>query len=83
MTTQFRNREATVLHHMLPHKLNKINIEEGRLPTSLFIMDTLTTLEKLITPATHYLLTHDVRPIDLTELTMNFNCRNALFIPEL
>ncbi|GFX92815.1 hypothetical protein TNCV_2657291 [Trichonephila clavipes] len=33
-------------------------------------MDTLMTIRKLPTPATHHLLTHDVSPI---ELTMNFN----------
>ncbi|GFX24652.1 hypothetical protein TNCV_3344321 [Trichonephila clavipes] len=43
-------------------------------------MDTLTTLGKLPTPATHHLLTRDVRPIDLA---MNFNRRNALCIQEL
>ncbi|GFX52111.1 hypothetical protein TNCV_981481 [Trichonephila clavipes] len=46
-------------------------------------MDTLTTLGKLPSPATHHLLTKDVQPIDLTELTMNFNRCNALCIQEL
>ncbi|GFX37488.1 uncharacterized protein TNCV_4899181 [Trichonephila clavipes] len=68
---------------MQPHKLNKIIIDAGRSPTTLFIMDALTTFGKLRTPATHHLLTHDVRPIDLTELTINFNWRNALRIQEL
>ena len=77
MAAQLQNREATVLHHALPHKLNKI-IDKGRLPTALFIINTLTNFGKLSTLATHHLLTHDVRPIDLTELTMNFNWRNAL-----
>ncbi|GFT16340.1 hypothetical protein TNCV_2488911 [Trichonephila clavipes] len=40
---QLRNREATVLHHALPHRLNKINIDERLSHTALF-MDTLTTL---------------------------------------
>ncbi|GFW06325.1 uncharacterized protein TNCV_37991 [Trichonephila clavipes] len=79
MAAQLHNREATALHYALPHKLNKINIDEGRSPTALFIMDTLMTFGKLPTPAAHHLLTHDVRPIDLTELTMNFNWHNALF----
>ncbi|GFU34559.1 hypothetical protein TNCV_1992911 [Trichonephila clavipes] len=30
-----------------------------------------------------HLLTRDVRPIDMTQLTMNFNWRNALCIQEL
>ncbi|GFV54249.1 hypothetical protein TNCV_3467641 [Trichonephila clavipes] len=47
------------------------------------VMDTLTTIGILLTPATHHLLTHDGRPIDLTELTMNFNRCNALCIQEL
>ncbi|GFU75880.1 hypothetical protein TNCV_1653381 [Trichonephila clavipes] len=42
LAAQLRNREATVLHQALPHKLNKINIDEGRSPTAL--LDTLTTL---------------------------------------
>ncbi|GFU29896.1 hypothetical protein TNCV_1686831 [Trichonephila clavipes] len=46
-------------------------------------MDTMTTSGKLPTPERHHLLTHDVRPIDLNELTMNFNSRNALRIQEL
>ncbi|GFX98712.1 uncharacterized protein TNCV_1502901 [Trichonephila clavipes] len=83
MAAKLRNREATILHHALPHKLNMISIDEGRSPTAISIMDTLMTLGKLPTPATHHLLTHDVRPIDLTELTMNFNGRNALSIQEL
>ncbi|GFU57044.1 hypothetical protein TNCV_1779111 [Trichonephila clavipes] len=41
------------------------------------------TLGKLRTLTTYHLLTHDVRPIDLAELTMNFNRRNALCIQEL
>ncbi|GFW10264.1 hypothetical protein TNCV_4812321 [Trichonephila clavipes] len=61
MAAQLRNREAMVLH-----KLNKTNIDEGRSRTALFIMDTLMNLGKMPTPATHHLLTHDVRPIDLT-----------------
>ncbi|GFW71908.1 uncharacterized protein TNCV_3220841 [Trichonephila clavipes] len=69
MAAQLRNREATVLHHALPHKLNKINIDEDRSPTALFL-DTLTTFGKLPTPATHHLLPHGVQLIDLT---MNFN----------
>ncbi|KAJ4427337.1 hypothetical protein ANN_24957 [Periplaneta americana] len=83
MAAQLRNREATVLHNALPHQLNTIIIDEGRSPTALFIMDTLTTFGKLPTPATHHSITHDVRPIDLTELPMNFNWRNALCIKEL
>ncbi|GFU77231.1 uncharacterized protein TNCV_4126081 [Trichonephila clavipes] len=83
MTAQLHNREAVVLHHALPHKLNKIIIDEERSPTVLFIMDTLTTFGKLPTPAMHNLLTHDVQSIDLTKLTMNFNWRNTLCIPEL
>ncbi|GFU68702.1 uncharacterized protein TNCV_309171 [Trichonephila clavipes] len=75
MAYHFLNREATVLHHVLTHKLNKIIIDEGRSLTALFIRDTLTTFGKLPTPATHHLLTHDVRPIDLSELTMNSNWR--------
>ncbi|GFT11482.1 uncharacterized protein TNCV_2523021 [Trichonephila clavipes] len=43
----------------------------------------LITLGKLPTPATHRLLTHNVRPINLIELTINFNRRNALYIQEL
>ncbi|GFV47083.1 hypothetical protein TNCV_197781 [Trichonephila clavipes] len=43
LAAQLRNREAMVLHHALPHKLNKINIDEGDHPLD-FIMDTLTTL---------------------------------------
>ncbi|GFU35922.1 uncharacterized protein TNCV_4030281 [Trichonephila clavipes] len=72
-----------VLHHALPHKLSMSNIDERWSTTALFIMDTLTTHGKLPTPALHDLLTHDVRPIDLTKLTMNFNRRNALCIQEL
>ncbi|KAJ4451991.1 hypothetical protein ANN_03475 [Periplaneta americana] len=83
MAAQLRNREATILHDALPHQLNTIIIDEGRSPSVLFIMDTLTTFGKLPTPVTHHLLTHDVRPIDLTELPMNFNWRNALCIKEL
>ncbi|GFX31305.1 hypothetical protein TNCV_2061231 [Trichonephila clavipes] len=56
---------------------------EGPSPTVLFFMDTLTTFGKLAAPATHHLLTHDVQPIDLTELAMNSNWRNALCIQEL
>ncbi|GFU37548.1 uncharacterized protein TNCV_4274761 [Trichonephila clavipes] len=79
MAAQLRNREAKVLHHALPQKLNKIIIHEGRSPTALFIMDTLTTFGKLPTSATHYLLTHDVRPIDLTEQTVNALCIQELY----
>ncbi|GFX17350.1 uncharacterized protein TNCV_3553541 [Trichonephila clavipes] len=82
IAAQLRNREAMVLHHALPHKLNKTNIDEEQSPTVLFIMDTLTTLGKMSIPATHHLLTHDVLPINLTELMMNFNKRNALCIQE-
>ena len=46
-------------------------------------MDSLTTFGKLPTLATHHLLAHDVRHIDLTELRMNLNWRNALCIEEL
>ncbi|GFW14696.1 hypothetical protein TNCV_1561591 [Trichonephila clavipes] len=46
-------------------------------------MVTLTIFGKLSTPAPHHLLTHDVQPIDLTELMMNFNFRNVLCIQEL
>ncbi|GFU39274.1 hypothetical protein TNCV_3811201 [Trichonephila clavipes] len=67
---QLRNREVTVLPHALSLKFNKIIIDEGRSLTALFVMDTLTNFGNL--------LTLDVRPIDLTELTMNFNLRNAL-----
>ncbi|GFS51763.1 hypothetical protein TNCV_614161 [Trichonephila clavipes] len=42
-------------------------------------MDTWTTLGKLPTPATHHLLTPDVQPKGLTELTMNFNRPNAFY----
>ncbi|GFS71208.1 uncharacterized protein TNCV_5049891 [Trichonephila clavipes] len=73
MPAQLRNREVM-------HKLNKINIDEGRSPNALFLMDILTTFGKLPTPATHHLLTRDVRPIDLA---MNFNWRNAFCIEEL
>ncbi|GFT21778.1 hypothetical protein TNCV_2970191 [Trichonephila clavipes] len=94
MAAQLRNLKAKVLHHALPHKLNKITIDEERSPTELFIMEdcpfthelitsALTTFGKLPTPATHHLLTDDVRPIDLTELPMNFNWRNALDIQVL
>ena len=83
MSAQIRNREATVLHHALLHKLNKIIIDKRRSPIAFFIMNTLTTFGKLPTLATHNLLTHDIRPIDLIELTMNFNWRNALCIQEL
>ncbi|GFV50652.1 uncharacterized protein TNCV_2213151 [Trichonephila clavipes] len=69
MAAQLRNREATVVHHALPHKLNKIIIDEARSPTALFITDTLTTFGKLPISVTH-LRPHDVRHIDLT---MNFN----------
>ncbi|GFV94409.1 uncharacterized protein TNCV_3352471 [Trichonephila clavipes] len=62
LVAQIRNREATVLHHALPHKLNKINIDEGRSPTALFIMDTSTALRKLPTPAMYHLLAHAHRP---------------------
>ncbi|GFV85150.1 uncharacterized protein TNCV_4172031 [Trichonephila clavipes] len=80
MAAQPRNGEATVLHHALLLKLNKIIIVEGRSLTALFIMDTLMNFGKLTTPATNHLLFNDVWPIDLTELLMNFNCRNALCI---
>ncbi|GFV08952.1 uncharacterized protein TNCV_3821951 [Trichonephila clavipes] len=75
IAAQLHNCEATVLHHSLPYKFIII---KGRSPTALFSMDTLTSFGKLTTPATHHLLTHDVRPIDLTEVAMNFNWRNAL-----
>ncbi|GFV84204.1 uncharacterized protein TNCV_3038641 [Trichonephila clavipes] len=55
LAAQLRNREATALHHILPHYLNKINK-----PTTIFIMDTLTTLGELPTPATHDLPSHDL-----------------------
>ncbi|GFT25040.1 uncharacterized protein TNCV_179541 [Trichonephila clavipes] len=83
MAAQLRNLEATVLHHAQPHKLNKIIIDEGRSPTALFIMDTWMTFGKLPTPTTHHELTHDIQPIKLTSLTMNFNWGNALCILEL
>ncbi|GFS50207.1 uncharacterized protein TNCV_3201 [Trichonephila clavipes] len=67
MAAQLCNCEATVLHLALSHKLKKIIIDEGRSTTALFIMDSLTTFAKLPTPATHHLLTHDVRSIDLAE----------------
>ncbi|GFT44095.1 uncharacterized protein TNCV_2111201 [Trichonephila clavipes] len=70
MAAQMRNREVTVLHHALPYKLNRIIIDEGLSPTALIIIDTLTTFGKWPTPSTRHLLTHDVRPIDLTELTI-------------
>ncbi|GFY22384.1 hypothetical protein TNCV_2176451 [Trichonephila clavipes] len=58
-------------------------IVKGRSPSALFIMDTLTAFEKLTTTVTRHLLTHDVRPIDMTERAKNFNWRNALGIQEL
>ncbi|GFV71233.1 hypothetical protein TNCV_2429801 [Trichonephila clavipes] len=54
MAAQFHNHEAMALRHVLPHKLNKIIINEGRLPTVLFIMGTLRTFEKLLTPRRIY-----------------------------
>ena len=38
---------------------------------------------KFSTPATNHLLAHDVRPIDLAQLTINFNRRYALCIQKL
>ncbi|GFW95186.1 hypothetical protein TNCV_313901 [Trichonephila clavipes] len=78
MAAQLCNCETTVLHRALPHKLNKI-IEEGRSPTALFRMDTLTTSENCL---------HQRRTICLLiqfvlELTTNFNWSNALCIQEL
>ncbi|GFT19358.1 hypothetical protein TNCV_2532961 [Trichonephila clavipes] len=60
MAAQVRNREATVLHPELPHEVNKFIINEGRSLIELFLMEM--TFEKLPTPVTHHLLTHDARP---------------------
>ena len=65
ISAQICNHKATVLHHALPHKLNKVIIDKGRLPSAFFILNTLTTFGKLPTPATQHLLSHDVRPIPL------------------
>ena len=43
----------------------------------------LSTCCKLSAPATHHLLAHDVRHIDLAQLTMNFDWRYALRIQKL
>ncbi|GFT02549.1 hypothetical protein TNCV_1487631 [Trichonephila clavipes] len=49
LAVQLCNSEATVLHHVLPLKVNKINIDEGRSPTAFFIMDILMTLKTAYT----------------------------------
>jgi hypothetical protein len=43
----------------------------------------LSTCWKLSAPATHHVLAHDVRPIDLAQLPMNFDWRYALCIQKL
>ncbi|GFU58031.1 hypothetical protein TNCV_3181701 [Trichonephila clavipes] len=76
LNAHLRNREATVLHHALPYKLNKINIDDGRPPTTDLchgLFDNL--LKNLFTPAKYYLLAHDIQLIDLIKRTMDFNRR--------
>ena len=62
MTAELRNCEARILHN------------NGWPPTALL----QSTCCKLSGPATHHLLIHDVRSIDLAEFKMNFDRRHAL-----
>ena len=80
MAPEFRNCEATILHNAFPHKLHKVVRNDGLPPTALLIMHMLSTCCKLSAPVTHHLLDRDVRPIDLAQLTMNFDLRYALCI---
>ena len=66
-----------------PHKLHKLVRKDGRPPTALLIVYMLSTCRKLSAPATDHLLAPDVKPIDLAQLTMNFDRRYALCIQKL
>ena len=80
ITAKFRYCEATILHNEFPHKLRKVVRNDGWPDTALLIMHMLSTCCKLSAPATHHLLAHDVRPIDLAQLRMNFDRRYAVCI---
>ena len=75
MAVEFRNCEATILHNAFPHN--------GWPAAELLFTSMLWICFKLSAPATHYLLAHDVRPIDVAQLTMSFHRHNALCIQKL
>ena len=77
--TEFRNCEATIPHNAFPEKIHKVVRIDEWLPTALLIMH-ISTFCKLFAPATRHLLAHDVRTIDLAQLTMNFDQLFALCI---
>ena len=83
MTAEFRNSEAMILHNAFPHKLHKIARNDGQPPIALLIMHMLSVCCKLSAQATRHLLVHDVRTMDLVQLTMNFDRRFDLCIQEL
>ena len=83
MTAEDRNCEAMILHNAFPDKLHKVVHNDGLPPTALFIMHMLSTCCKLSAPEAHRLLSHDVTPIDLAQLPMNFDRRSALYIQKL
>ena len=83
MTAEYRNCEATTLRNAFPHKFHKVIRNDEWPPTVLLITHILSTCCKLSAPEMHHLLAHDVRSIDLSQLTMNFDRRYALSIQKL
>ena len=82
MTAEFRNCKAMILHNAFQHKLHKVVHNDGWPPTTLLTMHMLSTCCELSASAMHYLLVHDVRPIDLAQLTINFDRCYALCIQD-
>ena len=79
-TAELRSCEATILLNALPQLLHKVVLNDGWPPTALLNIHMLSTCCKLSAPATQHLLAHNVKTIALTQLTMNFDRRYALYM---
>ena len=83
ITGEFSNCEASILHKRSRTSSTRSSIMMDDQLRSLSCIIMLSTCCKLPAPATHYIPAHDVRPIDLAQLTMNFDHRYALCIQKL
>ena len=75
--------QALHLIHLVSHPCHKVVRKDEWLPTALLIMHMLSTSCKLSAPAMHQLFAHDVSPIELAQLMINFDWCYALCIQKL
>ena len=71
------------LHNLFLHNFQKVVRNDGWTLTAFLIMHMLSTCCKLSPPVMNQLLAHAARPVDLAQLTMNFDQRYALCVHKL